>query len=185
MRLLDFSPLILSMLPLLALVSPPVPGPFHAPHLSLRRTPFERNYLEYQLLIDFFMEVALRVLLYSLILTVSFGSVVRSAEAPIFLDQGSSWTSVTRADFYSRDQGSRMIPLNWLQALKQPNGQPFLADSLSRYGYLPNPANSNGLPVGFTTSGPAGAQTAGMTCAACHTRQITAEGKTYRIDGGP
>ena len=24
-----------------------------------------------------------------------------------------------------------------------------------------------------------------MTCAACHTRQITAEGKTYRIDGGP
>jgi hypothetical protein len=24
-----------------------------------------------------------------------------------------------------------------------------------------------------------------MTCAACHTRQITAEGKAYRIDGGP
>jgi mono/diheme cytochrome c family protein len=104
---------------------------------------------------------------------------------PIFADQGSNWTPANRADFYSRDQGSRMIPLAWLQALKQPNGQPFLADSLSRYGYLPNPANSNGLPVGFTASGPAGAQTAGMTCAACHTRQITAEGKTYRIDGGP
>jgi hypothetical protein len=104
---------------------------------------------------------------------------------PIFADQGSAWTSVTRDDFYSRDQGSRMIPLGWLQALKQPNGQPFLADSLARYGYLPNPANSNGLPVGFTASGPAWSQIAGMTCSACHTRQITAEGKTYRIDGGP
>jgi hypothetical protein len=47
-----------------------------------------------------------------------------------------------------------MIPLAWLRALKQPNGQPFLADSLGRYGYLPNPANSDQLPVGFTASGP-------------------------------
>jgi hypothetical protein len=108
-----------------------------------------------------------------------------AADLPIFVDQGPAWTAASRADFYSRDQGSRMIPLAWLQALKQPNGQPFLADSLARYGYLPNPANSNGLPVGFTASGPAGSRQAGMTCAACHTRQITAEGKTYRIDGGP
>ena len=78
-----------------------------------------------------------------------------------------------------------MIPLAWFQALKQSNGQPFLADSLARYGYLPNPANTNGLPVGFTASGASGLQVAGMTCSACHTRQITAEGKTYRIDGGP
>jgi len=104
---------------------------------------------------------------------------------PIYLDQGPNWTATARADFYTRDQGSRMIPLAWLQALKQPNGQPFLADSLARYGYLPNPANTNGLPVGFMATGPAGLEITGMTCAACHTRQITAEGKTYRIDGGP
>jgi hypothetical protein len=105
----------------------------------------------------------------------------------IFTDQGSSWTQATRDDFYTRDQGSRMIPLAWLQALKQSNGQPFLADSLTRYGYLPNPppANASGLPVGFTASGASGVQIVGMTCSACHTRQITAEGKTYRIDGGP
>jgi hypothetical protein len=104
---------------------------------------------------------------------------------PEFVNQGPNWTVATRADFYSRDQGSKMIPLAWLRALKQPNGQPFLADSLARYGYLPNPANRDGLPVGFTASGPTGSRTAGMTCAACHTRQITAEGKAYRIDGGP
>jgi hypothetical protein len=105
--------------------------------------------------------------------------------APVFTDQGSNWTAATRDDFYSRDQGSRMIPLAWLQSLKQPNGQPFLADSLARYGYLQNPANSNGLPVGFTASGARGVQTVGMTCSACHTRQITADGTAYRIDGGP
>jgi hypothetical protein len=105
--------------------------------------------------------------------------------APIFVDQGPNWDQVRRTDFYSRDQGSRMIPLAWLQALKQSNGQPFLTDSLARYGYLSNPANSNGLPVGFSASGPTGAQTVGMTCAACHTRQITVDGTAYRIDGGP
>ncbi|HUD89396.1 MAG TPA: di-heme-cytochrome C peroxidase, partial [Xanthobacteraceae bacterium] len=108
-----------------------------------------------------------------------------AAQAPIYIDEGPDWTPATRADFYGRDQGSRMISLPWLQALKQPNGQPFLADSLARYGYLPNPANTNGLPVGFTASGPTGSQIAGMTCAACHTRQITVSGQAYRIDGGP
>ena len=107
------------------------------------------------------------------------------AADPIFVDQGPNWTPDTRKVFYRQDQGARMIPLAWLQALKQANGQPFLADNLARYGYLPNPDNTNGLPVGFTTFGPTGAEVAGMTCSACHTRQITAEGKAYRIDGGP
>lgn len=104
---------------------------------------------------------------------------------PIFVDQGSNWTPATRAAFYTQDQGSRIMPLAWLAALKQENGSPFLADSLGRYGYLPNPANTNLLPVGFTSAGPQGSQFAGMTCAACHTRQISADGKEYRIDGGP
>jgi hypothetical protein len=102
-----------------------------------------------------------------------------------YLNQGKAWTSATRADFYTRDQGAQMIPLAWLKALKSPNGQPFLADGLARYGYLPNPASKAGLPIGFTLAGPAGNQMTGMTCAACHTRQIVAEGQEYRVDGGP
>lgn len=124
-----------------------------------------------------------RRFLFGLIFVMLMGQVW--AADPLFVDQGTNWTAGKRADFYSRDQGSKVIPLAWLQALKQPNGQPFLADNLGRYGYLPNAANSNGLPVGFMASGPAGTQTVGMNCSACHTRQITAEGKTYRIDGGP
>jgi mono/diheme cytochrome c family protein len=126
-----------------------------------------------------------RLLFGFLISVVSAGRAWAADPQPHPVDQGPNWTQERRADFYTRDQGARMIPLAWLQALKQPNGQPFLADSLARYGYLPNPDNTNGLPVGFTASGPAGAQIAGMTCSACHTRQITAESKTYRIDGGP
>jgi hypothetical protein len=111
---------------------------------------------------------------------------VRSADSnPVFVDQGTNWKATEREEFYTQDQGSRIMPLSWLEALKQPNGSPFLADSLGRYGYLPNPANSNGLPVGFTASGPQGSQFAGMTCAACHTRQISVDGTEYRVDGGP
>src|SRR4051794_15202107 len=127
----------------------------------------------------------LRRVLTALMLSALIAAPALAADAPIYADQGANWTPDKRKDFYTRDQGSQIIPLPWLNALKQPNGEPFLAGSLARYGYLPNEEDKNGLPVGFTASGPTGAETVGMTCSACHTRQITAEGKTYRIDGGP
>jgi cytochrome c553 len=105
-----------------------------------------------------------------------------AGSGPIYAEQGKEWTQAARLQYYSQDQGSRLMPLQWLLALKQSNGKPFLEDSLSRYGYLPNPAGTTkGLPVGFTTNGSA----VGMTCAACHTREIEVDGKAYRIDGGP
>ena len=42
-----------------------------------------------------------------------------AASRVIFLDQGPKWTETARSDFYSRDQGSRVMPLRWMQALKQ------------------------------------------------------------------
>lgn len=105
--------------------------------------------------------------------------------APKTMDQGSKWNNGTRDEFYSQDQGSRLIPLKWAKALKQPNGEPFLAANLDRYGYLPNPASQAGLPVGFTTNTGNNTTYLGMTCAACHTRQIDVAGTSYRIDGGP
>ncbi len=102
-----------------------------------------------------------------------------------YVDQGKTWQQPDRDAFYTQDQGSQVIPLGWIRALDGPGGQPFLADSLTRYGYLLNPATDNGLPIGFTSSGPQGSEMMGMTCAACHTRNIEAGGQTYRIDGGP
>lgn len=104
-----------------------------------------------------------------------------AAADPIYLEQGPNWTNVARADFYTRDQGSQLIKYAWLKALSHPDGQPFLGDQLSRYGYLPNPGNPDALPVGFTKA----AEYVGMNCAACHTRQIKVAGHEYRVDGGP
>ncbi|MGE0222809.1 MAG: di-heme-cytochrome C peroxidase [Acetobacteraceae bacterium] len=96
------------------------------------------------------------------------------------------WSDFERNRFYTEDQGARIMPLRWLTALKQPDGQSFLADKLARYGYLPNDVDlAYALPIGFTTNGPPGAQSVGMTCAACHTRQIEVSGTRHRIDGGP
>lgn len=134
-------------------------------------------------------QILFRSMVYGVACVASFATTsiaVRAADsAPIYLDQGSDWTEASRAAYYTQDQGSRVIPLAWIEALEQSDGRPFLADSLARYGYLPNPANTNRLPVGFSVTGAPGAEVFGITCSACHTRQIEVGGKEYRIDGGP
>ena len=111
----------------------------------------------------------------------------RSSAQTTSVDQGPNWTRTDRAAFYSRNQGSRIMPLSWAMALKQPSGGSFMADSLSRYGYLKNEENlASTLPVGFTTdTDEDGVVAIGMNCAACHTRQIEVGGTQYRLDGGP
>lgn len=105
---------------------------------------------------------------------------------PLTVYQGETWNETTRNSFYSLDQGSRLIPFNWIAALKQANGALFLEGGLSRYGYLPNDmSDPKGLPVGFVVASEGGKPTLGLTCSACHTRQIDVDGNSYRIDGGP
>src|SRR5262245_21217908 len=107
----------------------------------------------------------------TLLCTMALLPAARAAELR-FADQGPRWTNSVRNQFYTRDQGSRLIPLPWLLALQRPDVTRFLADGLQRYGYLRNPASNPGLPVGFTTGNWQGVCYIGMTCAACHTRQI-------------
>jgi len=129
-----------------------------------------------------------RFILTALVAVLAFGCTPQPPAPPAktTVDQGPAWTVATRAKFYSQDQGSQVIPLRWIKALNLPDGTPFLANNLARYGYLTNnedPATI--LPAGFTAAGPAGQEVLGMTCAACHTRQIEVKGVPYRIDGGP
>ena len=107
---------------------------------------------------------------------------------PVFYAaQGPDWGRSEREAFYFTDQGSRIMPLAWMRALKAPDGAGFLADGLARYGYI---QGENGpaadIPVGFTLAPTkASGDMIGMTCAACHTRQIEIEGASWRLDGGP
>ena len=66
-----------------------------------------------------------------------------SAAEPNYADQGDHWTPAERNDFYSLDQGARIMPLDWFKALKRPDGTHFLDDGMTRYGYLPNPNSAD------------------------------------------
>jgi processive rubber oxygenase RoxA-like protein len=108
-----------------------------------------------------------------------------------YANQG--WTPEGRQAFYTTSQGSHLIPYLWYKALRRPDAdEPFGADQLQRYGYLPNDKselNPEGLPIGFVIDGDAKTGYLGMTCAACHTAQIEyqRDGVTQklRIDGAP
>jgi hypothetical protein len=105
------------------------------------------------------------------------------------LDQGSDWVSRDWNTFYTTDQGSRIMPYSWMKALREPSGEQFLRDSMTRYGFLPNArsvSNPEALPVGFLVAAyKTPTPTFSMTCAACHTRELTVNETRYRIDGGP
>lgn len=117
--------------------------------------------------------------------TLAFSGVTMVSAQTVMVDQGSEWTDSHRQHFYTQDQGSRIMPLAWMQALKLPGGGAFLHDNLAQFGYLPNPAgNIENIPIGFTVSH-GDTPAIGMTCSACHTRQIEVNGTAYRIDGGP
>ncbi len=104
----------------------------------------------------------------------------------VFIDQGNDWTHTERTRFYSQDQGSRIMPFAWMKALKTESGAGFLDDGLARYGYLPNPQSPTAdLPIGFSVANEGRTPYIGMTCSACHTRDITLNGTRFRVDGGP
>lgn len=113
------------------------------------------------------------------------------ANKVVYLPQG--WTPAQSMDFYTRTQGSRVLPYEWFLALEQPNSETLFRDNdhMQRLRYLtqkPNHCNPDGLPVGFVkdpkSSSDAG-DWLGLTCAACHTTEIHYNKVAYRIDGGP
>jgi hypothetical protein len=96
----------------------------------------------------------------------------RSDKQSIFKKE--PWDEAAWKRFSSESQGSRRSPWAWNNTLKHANGQPFLADDLTRYGYLPNAGSpTKGLPVGFAVSD----GYLGPNYAACRVRQIKIEGK--------
>ena len=113
-------------------------------------------------------------------------------------DQG--WTPKQAQPFYDADQGSRLIPQDWLSALEQPAGGGMFLNKryIQSFHYLPG---AGALPIGFAISADddSGLVTTklrwkanqgsrepwvGMTCAACHTNDIQVGARTMRVDGG-
>jgi hypothetical protein len=140
-----------------------------------------------------FMRTSFKLLLLSSVLTGTVVAALAQTAAPLrYARQG--WSEEERQAFYTTSQGSHMMPYAYFKALRRlDKDEPFGADQLQRYGYLPNEKstrwNPEGLPVGFAIDGSATNGYLGMTCAACHTGQIeyVKDGATQqlRIDGAP
>ena len=111
---------------------------------------------------------------------------------PVMLDQG--WSPADRAAYHRTTQGSAVMPYGLFVALEQAeNTDLFRADAVSdRFGLIAEPAdpitNPDGLPIGLVkTSVRAGrwkGDWVGMTCAACHTSELSYKGQKIRIEGG-
>jgi hypothetical protein len=119
----------------------------------------------------------------------------------VAVEQG--WSPADKTAWYTTTQGSRLLPLSWLRALEQPESEkPFLApEYMAAFGYLPGPDASD-LPIGFTIDAQDDSRLsitklrwkqgqssrepwAGMTCSACHSNEITYNGKRLRVEGAP
>ncbi len=113
-------------------------------------------------------------------------------DSVIYLNQ--AWSQADREMFYQMSQGSRVVDYDIFLNVEVADGQELFrsAANSERYGVIPqspNPrTNPDGLPVGLTktvlTEGRWKGESLGITCALCHTRQMTYQGKHIRIDGG-
>lgn len=143
----------------------------------------------------------------SLILTACINTPSESeVKSIVWLDQG--WSEKERQWFHYESQGTATfpIPYEWFMELEQPielkawykgfKERKFSSTAyLQKFGFISGvktPANRDVLPVGFakTTGFPdkvnGGTYNAiGLTCAGCHTGQMTYKGTNLRIDGGP
>jgi hypothetical protein len=103
------------------------------------------------------------------------------------------WTEAERQRYYHLSQGSQVIPYDWFVALEQgDNEKPFSADdNMTRFRFIPDSntlSNPDRLPIGFARDDPdpiTGVVNVGLTCATCHTAQMTYKGTGIRIDGAP
>lgn len=109
----------------------------------------------------------------------------------VYLDQG--WTPAESMNFYTRTQGSRLLPYSWFIALEQADNSKAFLDpaNMNSFRYLTqkkNVCNPDGLPVGFVKDPPRSEKDVawlGFNCAACHTNEVHYKGNAFRIDGGP
>jgi hypothetical protein len=105
-------------------------------------------------------------------------------------DYGNGLTPAQKESYYHLSQGAEILPWFLLTAVDvaDPGSTKPFVENLSRYGLLPDPARSDGLPVGLTVASNRftfGMDFVGVTCAACHVGELRHDGKAVRVDGAP
>lgn len=107
------------------------------------------------------------------------------------------WCNDMRQHYYRVPQGTDFFGLryDWITALEKPVGKKPLVsrEYMQRLGYIYDPLkkrnkdNPNDLPIGLTWhyDKESDAKILDVSCAACHSAQITYRGTALVIDGGP
>jgi len=106
------------------------------------------------------------------------------------------WDAQMRARYYFTPQGSRLMPRDWFLALEQTSNETLFATraNLATFGFIfaesdaGTGLNADGLPIGFALDpylAPGPGRWLGLTCAACHTAEVTHRGTRLRIEGAP
>ena len=128
-------------------------------------------------------------------------------ETAVDLDQ--QWEEDARAYWYGASQGSRLIPLDWLEALEQSGSTDLFMtpENIRKFNFIPrkvevpNRDDYAQLALGVVIDNSSDENLertklrwkanqsnqenwVGLTCAACHTGEIKYKGKEMRIDGG-
>ena len=129
---------------------------------------------------------------------------VPRAETPPTRQINQGWKPEVTSLFHRQSQGTKIMPLEWFQALEQPVLTPLrvgrFADRnyLARYGFIyesddPTPGKVD-LPIGFAIetnyvakydTPPVDTPTSmvGLTCAACHSGRLDVVGPHGRVTG--
>ena len=106
------------------------------------------------------------------------------------------WCEDYRQVYYRMPQGTTFFGLryDWVANLERPVGRTKLLtrDYMESIGYiydgakLPNPDNPADLPIGLTwhLDAESGQKILDVSCAACHSSQLTYKGTALQIDGG-
>jgi hypothetical protein len=113
--------------------------------------------------------------------------------------QQDEWSPEQRARYYQTSQGSLVLPYKWFRALEWRTSRELFSSPAiqARYGLLPDndsKYNKDQMPVGLVKNivrdeyidnlGDGEKEWASISCAACHTGQLTYKGTAMRVDGG-
>jgi hypothetical protein len=110
------------------------------------------------------------------------------ADPSIVADYRNGLTPAQKENFYHLSQGAEILPWILLTAVDDSDSAKPFVENLARFGLLPDPARTDGLPVGLTvSSNPStfGIELVGISCAACHVGELRHNGKAVRVDGAP
>lgn len=108
----------------------------------------------------------------------------------LMLDQG--WDAEERDRFYHEPQGSPIMPYDWFLILERAGSEELFRanDYMKSFGLItaaaPSARNPEALPIGLTKDLGLyhNEYKLGMNCGACHTSEVSYQGRQVLIDGG-